>query len=152
MKGGAMNISILLDKLINKEDLIIQTNPMNNELAQNLKNHLENGLKITVINAENDRKIQVNIHSILVFQSEGHMCSVKMKSGELYLINKRLKELESLDKNKFAKINNETIINIDEIKEFSSAPNARLEVLLSDKSSYFVNRNYVKIIKERLSC
>jgi DNA-binding LytR/AlgR family response regulator len=152
MKGGAMNISILLDKLINKEDLIIQTNPMNNELAQNLKNHLENGLKITVINAENDRKIQVNIHSILVFQSEGHMCSVKMKSGELYLINKRLKELESLDKNNFAKINNQTIINIDEIKEFSSAPNARLEVLLSDKSSYFVNRNYVKIIKERLSC
>jgi DNA-binding LytR/AlgR family response regulator len=152
MKGGVMNISILLDKLINKEDLIIQTNPMNNELAQNLKNHLENGLKITVINAENDRKIQVNIHSILVFQSEGHMCSVKMKSGELYLINKRLKELESLDKNNFAKINNQTIINIDEIKEFSSAPNARLEVLLSDKSSYFVNRNYVKIIKERLSC
>ncbi len=147
-----MNISILLDKLINKEDLIIQTNPMNNELAQNLKNHLENGLKITVINAENDRKLQVNIHSILVFQSEGHMCSVKMKSGELYLINKRLKELESLNKKHFAKINNQTIINIDEIKEFSSAPNARLEVLLSDKSSYFVNRNYVKIIKERLSC
>ena len=80
------------------------------------------------------------------------MCSVKMKSGELYLINKRLKELESLNKNNFAKINNQTIINIDEIKEFSSAPNARLEVLLSDKSSYFVNRNYVKIIKERLSC
>lgn len=147
-----MNITILLDKLIKKEDLIIQINPTNNELAQNFKKNLENGLEITVINSENDRKIKVNIHSILVFQSEGHMCSVKMKSGELYLINKRLKELENLNKNYFAKINNQTIINIGEIKEFSSAPNARLEVLLSDKSSYFVNRNYVKIIKEKLSC
>lgn len=147
-----MNIIILIDKLINKEDLIIKTNPVNSELAKSLKSYLENGMKVTVINAKNDRKVQVDTHSILVFQSEGHMCSVKLKSGELYLINKRLKELENLDKINFAKINNQTIININEIKEFSSAPNARLEVLLSDKSSYFVNRNYVKIIKERLSC
>lgn len=147
-----MKINILLDKLINKEDLIIQTNPINSEVAESLKKYLENGLKITVINATNDRKIQVNINSILAFQSEGHMCSVKMKSGELYLINKRLKELENLDEKYFVKINNTTIININEIKEFSSASNARLEVFLSDKSSYFVNRHYVKIIKERLVC
>lgn len=153
MKGGkGMKINILLDKLINKEDLIIQTNPINSEVAESLKKHLENGLKITVINATNDRKIQVNINSILAFQSEGHMCCVRMKSGELYLINKRLKELENLDEKYFVKINNTTIVNINEIKEFSSASNARLEVFLSDKSSYFVNRHYVKIIKERLAC
>lgn len=153
MKGGkGMKINILLDKLINKEDLIIQTNPINSEVAESLKKYLENGLKITVINATNDRKIQVNISYILAFQSEGHMCCVKMKSGELYLINKRLKELENLDEKYFVKINNTTIVNINEIKEFSSASNARLEVFLSDKSSYFVNRHYVKIIKERLAC
>lgn len=146
-----MKINILLDKLMTKEELTIQVNPANNELAQSLKEHLDKSGKLTVINAKNDRKLQVDIHSILVFQSEGHMCSVKMKSGELYLINKRLKELEKLNEKHLVKINNQTIINLDEIKEFYSAPNARLEVLLSDQSLYFVNRNYVKIIKERLS-
>ncbi|MDK2562616.1 LytTR family transcriptional regulator DNA-binding domain-containing protein [Romboutsia sedimentorum] len=58
----------------------------------------------------------------------------KMKSGELYLINKRLKELENVEEKYFVKINNKTIINIKEIEEFSSASNARLEVLLSDDS------------------
>ena len=146
-----MKINILLDKFMNKEELIIQVNPANNELAQSLKEHIDKSRKLTVINAKNDRKIQVDIHSIIAFQSEGHMCCVKMKSGELYLINKRLKELEKLNEKHLVKINNQTIINLDEIKEFYSAPNARLEVLLSDESLYFVNRNYVKIIKERLS-
>lgn len=146
-----MKINILLDKLMNKEELTIQVNPANNELAQSLKEHIDKSGKLTVINAKNDRKIQVDIHSIIAFQSEGHMCCVKMKSGELYLINKRLKELEKLNEKHLVKINNQTIINLDEIKEFYSAPNARLEVLLSDESLYFVNRNYVKIIKERLS-
>lgn len=146
-----MKINILLDKFMTKEELTIQVNPTNNDLAQNLKEHLDKSGKLTVINAKNDRKLQVDIHSILAFQSEGYMCSVKMKSGELYLINKRLKELEKLNEKYLVKINNQTIINLDEIKEFYSAPNARLEVLLSDQSLYFVNRNYVKIIKERLS-
>jgi DNA-binding LytR/AlgR family response regulator len=146
-----MKINILLDKFMNKEELTIQVNPANNELAQSLKEHIDKRGKLTVINAKNDRKIQVDIHSIIAFQSEGHMCCVKMKSGELYLINKRLKELEKLNEKHLVKINNQTIINLDEIKEFYSASNARLEVLLSDESLYFVNRNYVKIIKERLS-
>lgn len=146
-----MKINILLDKVMNKEELTIQVNPANNELAQSLKEHIDKSGKLTVINAKNDRKIQVDIHSIIAFQSEGHMCCVKMKSGELYLINKRLKELEKLNEKHLVKINNQTIINLDEIKEFYSASNARLEVLLSDESLYFVNRNYVKIIKERLS-
>jgi len=151
MEGGIMKINILLDKLMSKEELIIQINPENSELAQNIKEHLNKDRKLTVINAKNDRKLQVDINSVLVFQSEGHMCSVKMKSGELYLINKRLKELEKLNESSLAKINNQTIINLDEIEEFSSASNARLEVSLSDQTSYFISRNYVKIIKERLS-
>ncbi len=146
-----MKINILLDKFMNKEELTIQVNPANNELAQSLREHIDKSGKLTVINAKNDRKIQVDIHSIIAFQSEGHMCCVKMKSRELYLINKRLKELEKLNEKHLVKINNQTIINLDEIKEFYSASNARLEVLLSDESLYFVNRNYVKIIKERLS-
>jgi DNA-binding LytR/AlgR family response regulator len=146
-----MKINIFFDKLMSKEELIIKSNPENCYLVQEIKNNLENNFKITVINASNNRKLQINILSILVFQSEGHMCCVKVKSGEFYLINKRLKEVLELTKRDFVKINNQTIINLNEVKEFNSASNARLQVMLSDESSYFVNRHYVKLIKERLS-
>lgn len=145
-----MKINILIDKVLNKDEIEIKVSPENINIGQDLKNYIRQISNLTVINATNDRKLQVNINDILEFQSEGHMCCVKMKSKELYLINKRLKEIEKLEYAHFIKINNQTIINLNEIKEFSSAPNARLEVILSDGASHFVNRHYVKIIKERL--
>ncbi|MGL4878262.1 LytTR family DNA-binding domain-containing protein, partial [Paraclostridium dentum] len=128
----------------------IKVCPENVNLGHELESYIRQISKITVINTKNDSNIKVNINDILKFQSEGNMCCVEMKSKELYLINKRLKEIEGLNHKNFVKINNQTIINLNEVKEFSSAPNARLEVILSDGSFHFVNRHYVKIIKERL--
>lgn len=145
-----MKINILIDKILNKDEVEIKVCPENINLGQDLKNYIRQNSNLTVINATNNRKFQVNMNDILEFQSEGSMCCVKMKSKELYLINNRLKEINSLRNTNFVKINNQTIINLNEIKEFSSAPNARLEVILSDGSSHFVNRHYVKIIKEKL--
>jgi len=145
-----MKINILIDKILNKDEVEIRVSPENINLGQDLKDYIRQISKLTVINPKNDSKIKVNMNDILDFQSEGHMCCVKMKSKELYLINKRLKEIENLNYKSFVKISNQTIINLNEVKEFSSATNARLEVILSDGSSHFVNRHYVKIIKERL--
>lgn len=145
-----MKINILIDKILGRDEVEIKVCPENVNLGHDLENYIRQISKLTVINTKNDRKIKVNINDILKFQSEGNMCCVKMKSKELYLINKRLKEIDSLNYKNFVKINNQTIINLNEVKEFSSAPNARLEVILSDGSFHFVNRHYVKIIKERL--
>lgn len=145
-----MKINILIDKILGRDEVEIKVCPENVNLGHDLENYIRQISKLTVINTKNDSKIKVNINDILKFQSEGNMCCVKMKSKELYLINKRLKEIESLNYKNFVKINNQTIINLNEVKEFSSAPNARLEVILSDGSFHFVNRHYVKIIKERL--
>jgi len=145
-----MKINILIDKFLNKDEIEIKVSPENINLGQDLKKYVRQNSNLTVINATNDKKLQVNINDILEFHSDGYMCCVKMKSKKVYLINKRLKEIEKLEYAHFIKINNQTIINLNEIKEFSSAPNARLEVILSDGASHFVNRHYVKIIKERL--
>lgn len=145
-----MKINILIDKILGRDEVEIKVCPENVNLGHDLENYIRQIPKITVINTKNDSKIKVNLNDILKFQSEGNMCCVEMKSKELYLINKRLKEIESLNYKNFVKINNQTIINLNEVKEFSSAPNARLEVILSDGSFHFVNRHYVKIIKERL--
>lgn len=145
-----MKINILIDKILSRDEVEIKVCPENVNLGHDLESYIRQISKITVINTKNDSKIKVNINDILKFQSEGNMCCVEMKSKELYLINKRLKEIESLNYKNFVKINNQTIINLNEVKEFSSATNARLEVILSDGSFHFVNRHYVKIIKERL--
>ncbi|TQO55847.1 LytTR family DNA-binding domain-containing protein [Paraclostridium bifermentans] len=145
-----MKINILIDKILGRDEVEIKVCPENVNLGHELESYIRQISKITVINTKNDSNIKVNINDILKFQSEGNMCCVEMKSKELYLINKRLKEIEGLNHKNFVKINNQTIINLNEVKEFSSAPNARLEVILSDGSFHFVNRHYVKIIKERL--
>ncbi|WP_419743514.1 LytTR family DNA-binding domain-containing protein [Paraclostridium dentum] len=145
-----MKINILIDKILGRDEVEIKVCPENVNLGHDLENYIRQISKITVINTKNDSNIKVNLNDILKFQSEGNMCCVEMKSKELYLINKRLKEIEYLNYKSFVKINNQTIINLNEVKEFSSAPNARLEVILSDGSFHFVNRHYVKIIKERL--
>lgn len=145
-----MKINILIDKILGRDEVEIKVCPENVNLGHELESYIRQISKITVINTKNNSKTKVNINDILEFQSEGNMCCVKMKSKELYLINKRLKEIESLNYKSFVKINNQTIVNLNEVKEFSSAPNARLEVILSDGSFHFVNRHYVKIIKERL--
>lgn len=145
-----MKINILIDKILGRDEVEIKVCPENVNLGHDLESYIRQISKLTVINTKNDSKIKVNINDILKFQSEGNMCCVEMKSKELYLINKRLKEVEGLNYKNFVKINNQTIINLNEVKEFSSAPNARLEVILSDGSFHFVNRHYVKIIKERL--
>lgn len=145
-----MKINILIDKILGRDEVEIKVCPENVNLGHELESYIRQISKITVINTKNDSNIKVNINDILKFQSEGNMCCVEMKSKELYLINKRLKEIEGLNYKSFVKINNQTIINLNEVKEFSSAPNARLEVILSNGSFHFVNRHYVKIIKERL--
>lgn len=145
-----MKINILIDKSLGRDEVEIKVCPENVNLGHELESYIRQISKIAVINTKNDSNIKVNINDILKFQSEGNMCCVEMKSKELYLINKRLKEIEGLNYKSFVKINNQTIINLNEVKEFSSAPNARLEVILSDGSFHFVNRHYVKIIKERL--
>lgn len=108
--------------------------------------------KIVVINAKNNRNVQILLSSIAVIQSEDRMCSVRVITGEMFLLNKRLKVAEEcLDSSLFVKINNQTIINTSYIKEFSSTDNARIKVLLTDQSSYFVSRFYIKNFRRNLS-
>lgn len=77
------------------------------------------------------------------------MCCVRVITGERYLLNKRLKFVEEdLDDIHFVKINNQTIINTRYITAFSATDHARIKVDLSDSSSYFVSRFYIKNFRE----
>ena len=100
----------------------------------------ESETQLTVIHAKNNRNMQIQLSSVVAFESEDRMCGVRVISGERYLLNKRLKFVEEdLDDVHFVKINNQTIINTRYITAFSATDHARIKVDLSDRSSYFVS-------------
>ncbi|MEI2397151.1 LytTR family DNA-binding domain-containing protein [Paenibacillus phytohabitans] len=100
--------------------------------------------RIVVINAKNDRNVSIVTNTIAVIEPEGRMCSVRVITGEMFLLNTRLKfALEVLDSPRFMKINYQTIINTSYIKEFSATDNARIKVNLTDGSYYYVSRYYM---------
>lgn len=118
--------------------------------------HIEEALnttekKLVVINAKNNRNVQILLSYIAVIESEDRMCSVRVITGEMFLLNKRLKFVEESLDSHFLKINNQTIVNTSYIKEFSSTDNARIKVILNDNSSYFVSRFYIKNFRGKLS-
>ncbi|OPG98779.1 hypothetical protein B2I21_10655 [Chryseobacterium mucoviscidosis] len=108
--------------------------------------------KLIVINAKNNRNVQIELSSVVAIESEDRLCCVRVITGERYLLNKRLKFVEEdLRSSQLVKINNQTIINTRYISEFSSTNHARIKVDLNDGSSYFVSRFYIKNFRGKLS-
>lgn len=149
-----MNIIYAADPELERNTAKIVTHPEERgEWSKIDKAIRDSERKLLVINAKNDRKIQVSLKSVAVIQSEDRFCNVRLITGESYLLNNRLKWVEeTLDSSDFLKINNQTMINLSYIREFSASNHARIQVVLQDDSSYFVNRHYLKQFKERLEC
>ncbi|WP_438496132.1 LytTR family DNA-binding domain-containing protein [Paenibacillus sp. IHBB 3054] len=146
-----MNIIFEADSALDRGVAKVSTHPAEKEHWGNIKEAIHNAeKKLVVINAKNDRHVQIGWSTVAVIEAEDRMCSVRVITGERYLLNKRLKVVdESLDSALFMKINNQTIINTGYIKEFSSTDNARIQVVLTDHSSYFVSRYYIKQFRGR---
>ncbi|KOY16842.1 LytTR family DNA-binding domain-containing protein [Paenibacillus xylanivorans] len=107
--------------------------------------------KLVVINAKNNRNVQIELSSVVAIESEDRLCCVRVITGERYLLNKRLKFVEeNMGASQLVKINNQTIINTRHISEFSSTDHARIKVDLNDGSSYFVSRFYIKNFRGKL--
>ncbi|MEK4848743.1 LytTR family DNA-binding domain-containing protein [Paenibacillus sp. FSL H7-0756] len=123
----------------------VVTHPAEQEQWKKLETAIQAAEKrITVINAGNNRQVTVEAGKVAAVEAEGRMCSVRLITGEMYLLNTRLKfALEVLDTPGFIKINNQTIINTRYIKEFSATANARVEVRLTDNTFYTVSRYYI---------
>jgi len=108
--------------------------------------------KVGLINAANDRIIQVPPTQIASIVSEDRMCGVTLITGARYLLNKRLKAAEEdFAPPRFLRINNSTIIGAAHIHEFSSAAHARIEVVLTDGSRHTVSRFYIQQFRRNLT-
>jgi DNA-binding LytR/AlgR family response regulator len=141
-----LDIIFQADSGMDRGIMKVMTHPAEKEQWDHFKEAINSAeKKIVVINAKNNRNVQVLLSSIAVIESKDRMCGVRVITGESYLLNTRLKFVEeTLNSPRFVKINNQTIINTSYIKEFSSTDNARIEVVLTNGSCYFVSRYYIK--------
>lgn len=141
-----MDIIFEADPGMDRSIMKVITHPTEKEHWGDIKEAINNAeKKIVVINAKNNRNVEIVLSSITVIESKDRMCSVRVITGEMYLLNIRLKYVEdTLNSPRFVKINNHTIINTSYIREFSSTDNARIEVILTNGSGYFVSRYYIK--------
>ncbi|HEY5555576.1 LytTR family DNA-binding domain-containing protein [Acetobacterium sp.] len=148
-----MKLIFKTDKNMAIETALIFTHPNEQEVKQQIEIAIQKNEKtITALNALNNRNIQVPIQAILIVESEERMCNLRLTTGEMYLYTKRLKYAEAdFINNGFIRINNQTIVNIKEVQQFAPTTNARIEITLSDGSSYFISRHYIKNFRRALS-
>lgn len=108
--------------------------------------------ELIVIQAKNNRQVRIRLSSVIAIESEDRMCGVRVVTGERYLLNQRLKYVEKdFQETSFVRINNQTIINTALISNFSAAEHARIQVNLTDGSSYSVSRFYIQNFRRKLS-
>ncbi|MGV8906210.1 MAG: LytTR family DNA-binding domain-containing protein [Acetobacterium sp.] len=148
-----MKLIFKTDKNIAAETALIFTHPNEQGIKQQIEIAIQTNEKtITALNALNNRNIQVPIQAILIVESEERMCNLRLTTGEMYLYPKRLKYAEAdFVNNGFIRINNQALINIKEIKQFAPTTNARIEITLSDGSTYFISRHYIENFRRALS-
>lgn len=147
-----MNLIFEADTTLDRGIARVSTHPAEKEHWKEIRDAMNAAeRKLVVIHPKNDRQVQIGLNTVAVVEAEDRMCSVRVITGERYLLSTRLKYAgESLDSSVFVKINNQTIINTGYIKEFSATNNARIQVVLTDGSSYFVSRYYIQNFRGKL--
>lgn len=145
-----MKIMYQWDPLQPLNEVNIIANEKNQAEVEKISKHLNTVTNLSVINPTNDRKLLLPLTEIECFESFGHLCKVFTKEQDVYLIQKRLKEIPKMNLHHFQQINNATILNIAMIQSFRSGEHARLEVHTTTNQSYIVSRHYAKQIKEKL--
>ncbi|TRZ39559.1 LytTR family transcriptional regulator [Niallia circulans] len=146
-----MKLNFIWDKKQEIDKVDIKAHPVNKDKLETLKQGFCTDVTLNVQNLKNNRKLRIDIHQIEVIVSLGHLSKILLASKEEYLLQKRLKELQTLEANGFFRINNSTILNLSQVASFRSSEYARLEVFTKNDNKYLVSRHYAKLIKEKLS-
>jgi DNA-binding LytR/AlgR family response regulator len=107
--------------------------------------------KQSVLNLLTDKgNLRIYYNDIYYIQTYGNDVFLYTKNDN-YLLKMTLYQLEELlSKYNFIRIGKATIVNIDKIVEIQTAFNAKLQLVLENKTKLEVMRSYVKDFKEYL--
>ena len=152
-----MDIKVRTNISSNYQNIEICINaPERNDTVQRLENVLlskSSNLIEQVIGMQGNDIFIINVLDIIMFYSEDKNNFCKTKDS-VYKIKEKLYYLEDmLPKNKFIRISNSTIVNIEHVKCFNTSIIGKILVKFKDGSEETVSRrrasDIMKFLKER---
>lgn len=152
-----MDIKVHTNISSNYQNIEIYINaPERNETVQRLENELlskSSNLIEQIIGMHGNDIFIINVLDIIMFYSEDKNNFCKTKDG-IYRIKEKMYYLEEmLPKNKFIRISNSAIANIDHVKCFNTSIIGKILVKFKDGSEENVSRRrtaeIMKFLKER---
>ena len=123
----------------------ITLHPDNKKYASKITRSFNFKDQVEVINPKNERRLK-----IYLIEAMDHLSKLYTVNNQVYYIRGRLKDLEKLALKNLMRINNSTILNMDQVTEFKKATYARIEVHTKNAESFIVSRHYAKKVKEGL--
>lgn len=144
-----MKVNLEIDKLIKEIEITIKTNEVN-DFVNNLLEKLTDEKPKILVGICNDKvKILDEKEIINVYSADKKVFAVTQTSE--YILKLPLYEvLDRLNKNKFVRISNTEIVNLDKVNEFDLSFTGTICIKLSNKATSYVSRRYVKEIKNTL--
>lgn len=146
-----MKISYLFKTSFPLDEIEVALHPANETAKNTIDNAFQQSPKLLGIDPKNSRKILIQLKDIESIEAFAHMSSMTLVNGDQYQLQKTLKELAFLEEQNFFRISNSVILNLKEVKAFSSGSHARLEVVTKSGHQFVVSRHYAKIIRRKLS-
>ena len=144
-----MKVEIKIDSSYKTPLCIIYTDAVTDEINEYIKRLSSEKVKILTGKSGDMISVIKQDEIINICSANGKVYAVTEK-GE-FIVNQRLYELEnSLDCERFVRISNSEIINLEKVKGFNLKLSGTIYVSFNDGRSTYVSRRYVSKIKERL--
>ena len=149
-KGGTpIKIEIKLEKEAREPRVIIVTDRVDDNIRKIMKRLSEEQTQV-IAGFREDQVLPLDQEEIIrIYASGGKVYAV---TGEgTFLLRLRLYELEErLDRERYVRISNSEIVNMQRVKGFDLSYTGTIRVQLSNGESTFVSRRYVSKIKQIL--
>ena len=144
-----MKVEVKIDSSYKTPLCIIYTDAVTDEINEYIKRLSSEKVKI-LTGKSGDMISVIKQDEIINICSANGMVFAVTEKGE-FIVNQRLYELEnSLDCERFVRISNSEIINLEKVKGFNLKLSGTIYVSFNDGRSTYVSRRYVSKIKERL--
>ena len=144
-----MQVEIKIDTACTEPKIIVLTDRITDEVSDIVKKLSDDAPQILSGFRENTLEI-LEQNDIYRFYASAGKIYAETEKGE-YTLRLRLYELEDrLDKNRFVRISNSEIVNIQKVQEFDLSFTGTIRVSLSNSTVTYVSRRYVHKIKQVL--
>lgn len=144
-----MKVEVNIDKNCDETKIVIHTKSVEDKIIKLIEN-LQNK-ETEQLNGFKDNEMyllnQDNIETI--YTEDGKVFA--RANGNIYLIRKRLYELEEiLNPDKFVRVSNSEIVNMRKVKKINLKLTGTIILYFTNDNKTYVSRRYLKKIKEYL--